>query len=386
VLAEFVGTGPLALLAFTFIGMLLTVLMQSSSAALAVTLTAAAGGVIPLTSAAAMVIGANVGTTSTAAFAVLGATAPAKRAATAHVVFNVITAVVAFTVLPALLWLVNVVGDLMRLDPRPATSLAIFHTMTKLLGVMLMWPLTGWLVSWLQRRFRSVEEDDARPHFLDSNVQSMPLLALDALRQELVRMAGLTHRLAAEALSREHPDAGAYASSVQTLESLQDSIGEFASGIDRARDDPLLSVALPHALRVAQYHVNSAEQAVEVARLHGQVELSDAEVAAQVNALRGHVVALLDVARPDADGNDAERLANERAALEHQYQDVKARLLREGTAGRLSPRRMATALEMLSALHRLIDQVTKAAQYLYRFEESFDRRGVAAEATDAEAA
>ncbi len=386
VLAEFVGTGPLALLAFTFIGMLLTVLMQSSSAALAVTLTAAAGGVIPLTSAAAMVIGANVGTTSTAAFAVLGATAPAKRAATAHVVFNVITAVVAFTVLPALLWLVNVVGDLMRLDPRPATSLAIFHTMTKLLGVMLMWPLTGWLVSWLQRRFRSVEEDDARPHFLDSNVQSMPLLALDALRQELVRMAGLTHRLAAEALSREHPDAGAYASSVQTLESLQDSIGEFASGIDRARDDPLLSVALPHALRVAQYHVNSAEQAVEVARLHGQVELSDAEVAAQVNALRGHVVALLDVARPDADGNDAERLANERAALEHQYQDVKARLLREGTAGRLSPRRMATALEMLSALHRLIDQVTKAAQYLYRFEESFDRGGVAAEATDAEAA
>ena len=386
VLAEFAGAGPLALLAFTFIGMLLTVLMQSSSAALAVTLTAAAGGVIPLTSAAAMVIGANVGTTSTAAFAVLGATAPAKRAATAHVVFNVITAVVAFSVLPVLLWLVDVVGDLLRLDPRPATSLAIFHTMTKLVGVMLMWPLIGWPVRWLQRRFRSEEEDDARPHFLDRNVQSTPLLALDALRQELVRMAGLTHRLAAEALSREHPDAGGYASSVQALESLQDSIGEFASGIDRARDDPLLSVALPHALRVAQYHVNSAEQAAEVARLHGQVELSDAEVAAQVNALRGHVVALLDVARPDGDGNDAERLADERAALEHEYQDVKARLLREGTAGRLSPRRMATALEMLSALHRLIDQVTKAAQYLYRFEGSFGRGAETEEATDAEAA
>ncbi|MFU8817111.1 MAG: Na/Pi cotransporter family protein, partial [Pseudomonadales bacterium] len=94
-LVQFGDGGALRLLPFVAIGILLTVLMQSSSAALAVTLTAAAGGLMPLPAATAMVIGANVGTTSTAVFATIGATAAARRAAMAHVLFNVVAAVAA---------------------------------------------------------------------------------------------------------------------------------------------------------------------------------------------------------------------------------------------------------------------------------------------------
>ena len=69
--------------------------MQSSSAAMAITLTAAQGGLIDAQGAAAVVIGANIGTTATALMTTPGATPNARRAAWAHVAFNLITAVVA---------------------------------------------------------------------------------------------------------------------------------------------------------------------------------------------------------------------------------------------------------------------------------------------------
>ncbi len=77
--------GVLGVLLLVGIGFLLTVLTQSSSAAIAMTLTAASGGVLALPSAAAMVIGSNLGTTSTAFFAAIGATPNAKCVAAAHV-------------------------------------------------------------------------------------------------------------------------------------------------------------------------------------------------------------------------------------------------------------------------------------------------------------
>src|SRR5690606_2024381 len=82
-LAPLIGEWPIAMsgwastIAFVGIGALLTMLTQSSSAAIAITLTATAGGAVPLELAAATVIGTNIGTTSTALFAAFGATPPA---------------------------------------------------------------------------------------------------------------------------------------------------------------------------------------------------------------------------------------------------------------------------------------------------------------------
>jgi Na/Pi-cotransporter len=131
----------LSVLAHVAAGMALTVLMQSSSAALAVALTAAQSGALPLTAAAAVVIGANLGTTVKALLAALGATANAKRAAMAHVVFNLLTGVVALLLLPWLLTGIVLLGAALDLDSAPAATLALFHTIFNVLGVALMWPL-----------------------------------------------------------------------------------------------------------------------------------------------------------------------------------------------------------------------------------------------------
>ncbi len=121
------GDGFLSILIYLGIGFLLTVVMQSSSAAIAVTLTATAGGVIPIDNAAVLIIGANVGSTSTAGLAVIGATPNARRVAAAHVASNIITGMVARLLLPLLLKLLSSMRVLFGHDSGPATLLSMFH-------------------------------------------------------------------------------------------------------------------------------------------------------------------------------------------------------------------------------------------------------------------
>src|SRR5690606_30887145 len=109
------------------IGALLTSVMQSSSAAMATTLTALHSGSISLSQAAAVVVGVNVGTTVTAGIAAVGALTAAKRIALAHALFNVLTGVVAFALLGPFVHLTSYVARAMG-PGDPTTTIAIFHT------------------------------------------------------------------------------------------------------------------------------------------------------------------------------------------------------------------------------------------------------------------
>jgi phosphate:Na+ symporter len=107
------------------IGMILTVLLQSSSVAVAATMTALHAGTISFDQACAMVIGQNVGTTFTTLFAVIGATIPAKRAALGHILFNVLTGIIAFIFLSLLSKIVVILSNWFQTD-EPAIQLALF--------------------------------------------------------------------------------------------------------------------------------------------------------------------------------------------------------------------------------------------------------------------
>lgn len=354
-----VGRGMPGLALFTLTGVVLTVLMQSSSAALAVTLTAAAGGLIPLDAAAAMVIGANVGTTSTAAFAVLGATSAAKRAAAAHVVFNVITAFVAFFALPLLLagvlWLAGQFGA----AGQPATVLALFHTSTKLVGLLVLWPFIGRLVEALKKRFRAAEEDEATPRHLDRNVLSTPTLAMDAVRMEIIRMGDIAHRMANAAISSESLGDVALTGDLRAIGELGDAITDFAGGIHTGEHDAEVSARLPDALRVTQYYRDLGERAVDLVRRRPEADGLGA-VADQLDQLRRAAIKALESVEPHA----AAAADEVHQAFEAAYQAAKSQFLRAGTTGQLSPRRMVQVLEYASTLRRMVDQATKASRYL----------------------
>ncbi len=184
---------PIGRVSLLGVGFLATVLTQSSSAAIALILTASAGGLLGFADAAAAVIGANLGTTSTAAFAVLRATPAAKRLALGHIVFNLLTAVIALALLPLMLLVVSGAAELLGHGYGPARSLALFHTAFNVLGVALLLPLTGVLSRLLERAFRSAEEEVQRPRFLDNTLVATPALAVSALYAELGRLAQLAH-------------------------------------------------------------------------------------------------------------------------------------------------------------------------------------------------
>lgn len=126
-------------LALVGIGVVMTVVMQSSSAAVAATLVAMSTGAIDFDQAAALVIGQNIGTTVTAALAAIGASVPARRTAVAHILFNVLTGVIAFAALPLFSRAALGVAAELGGDPGP-TSIAAFHTLFNVIGVVVLLP------------------------------------------------------------------------------------------------------------------------------------------------------------------------------------------------------------------------------------------------------
>jgi phosphate:Na+ symporter len=133
-------------LQLVFLGLLVTVVMQSSSAAMAIALVFLGGGGISFEQAAAMVIGMNLGTTLTAILASLGGSVAMRQTALANLFFNLGTALIAYPLLiltaPILIHIAISVGE--------TTALVLFHTGFNLAGALLFLPFTHRFARWIE--------------------------------------------------------------------------------------------------------------------------------------------------------------------------------------------------------------------------------------------
>jgi phosphate:Na+ symporter len=177
-------------------GTAMAVVMQSSSAAVATTLTALHAGGIGLEQAALLVVGQNVGTSVTAILAALGGQVPVRRTAVAHTLFNLVTAAVALVLLPLLLR-----GAVALAGPDdPATAVAIFHSGFNLLGVLLLCPVLGGFAALVERLV-----PESRPSLLrnlDPSVAGVPAVAVEAARQSALGVRRLLFGELARLLER----------------------------------------------------------------------------------------------------------------------------------------------------------------------------------------
>jgi len=347
------------------IGFVATLLTQSSSAAIAIILTASAGGIIGFEGAAAAVIGANLGTTSTAALATFKATPAAKRLALSHIGFNLITGIVALCMLPLMLGLVNLLGDALDIESTPTALLALFHTLFNLLGVIIMLPLANRFASLLERLFHSAEEDIERPHYLDATLSGTPVLAVSALKQELMRLSDILVCLLRDALSGPHsiPELKRRAEAIHTLGA---AIANFITGIRPDAMEHSTANELASALYAARYYQESAQLAPGLRRLaQDQVLLSGAEKAA-VSTLLQQAERCLE---PELSGEHLQ--ARERVeALRNAHRDARRQLLEAAVRGNLQLVDLETMLEGLDFSRRAIELGIKAGLLFHTSQNS----------------
>lgn len=200
------GTGYMALFKCIFVGCIVTMIVQSSSATLGVTIVLAVNGVISYEIAAGLILGENVGTTITAFIASIGTTVNAKRAAYAHVIFN-LTGVCLF--LP---WyfiymdmittavqnksLLNLVSGFMNVtDPEKINvfKIALTHSGFNIINTILLFPFMGILAKFVTKMIPDKEEKEtSHLTFHDVRMLNTPALAVEQSHQELIKMGKMT--------------------------------------------------------------------------------------------------------------------------------------------------------------------------------------------------
>ena len=203
--------GIRGLIIYTLLGVVITLILQSSSAAMALILTALAAGQIEYVNSLALAIGANIGTTITAILGSLTSNVAGKRLAGAHLIFNTVTAILAIAFLSQLSTLVNIISDNVGMAPNKYTiKLSIFHSIFNFFGVVVMIPLIRPLVKLLTKVVpdeKTPEEAFEYPVFLNENVLAYPQSAIKALLDESKRLfETATYKIVAHGLNLHRSD------------------------------------------------------------------------------------------------------------------------------------------------------------------------------------
>jgi len=199
---EYSSQPVLGTLMFIALGTLVTIIVQSSSSTITLTMALCASGVIPFQAAAAMVLGENIGTTATAEISALVGNVHAKRSARIHTFFNVIGVLWMVLAMPFVL---DLIGSNMAASPyeqsdagrQSATiALAAFHSVFNILNLLLLIWFVPQLVNLATKTVPSKgsEDEEFRLEFIDSSIKLSEISLLEAKKQ-VIKFGELVSRM-----------------------------------------------------------------------------------------------------------------------------------------------------------------------------------------------
>ena len=199
-LSSYTDLGILSIFLFIIVGVILTITVQSSSAAMTITITMAYKGWIDFPTAAALILGENIGTTITAYLASLGGNFHAKRTARAHLIFNVFGVVWMIAIFGFFVTFIDylVPGD----SSNPANipvHLSMFHTIFNITNVLLL----IWFVPQISRLVKKMvkptkeetEEKQYKLEYFSTGVQPVPEIAIIEAKKEVIKMSNLMKQM-----------------------------------------------------------------------------------------------------------------------------------------------------------------------------------------------
>jgi phosphate:Na+ symporter len=227
--------GILNRLILIIIGIIMTIIMQSSSAAVATTITVLSAGTIGLEQAIALVIGQNIGTTATIAFASIGASVSAKRTALAHIFFNLLTGGITFIFFPFIIAAIRGLASRLSWED-PLIIVALFHTFFSILGIVILAPFIKQFTNFIIRLLPEKKSDITK--HLDSSIISIPAVATEtamrALKEAAIQTLETTS-LKAESLSSglpsSHPEITRYNEDLKKIQLEIEEIKDFVMAI-----------------------------------------------------------------------------------------------------------------------------------------------------------
>ena len=194
---------------FLFLGGIMTFCVQSSAAVMAITMLLCSTGAMPIYQGIALVLGENIGTTITSNLAALSANTQARRAALAHMFFNVFGVIWILFVfhwfIDGVVWLVDYVGNLLGKDMNNMDSneklnfvLAAFHSCFNIINAgILIWliPQIERFVCWVIKTKKMEEEEDFRLHFITAGLLKTPELSVLEAQKEIVSFSERMQRM-----------------------------------------------------------------------------------------------------------------------------------------------------------------------------------------------
>jgi phosphate:Na+ symporter len=337
------------------VGVVMTVVMQSSSAAVATTLTALHTGAIHMDQAAALVIGQNVGTTVTAAIASVGASVAAKRTGVAHILFNLMTGLVAFALLPAFVKLAQFVtgGD----TSDASVAIATFHTSFNLLGVLLMLPWLRQFARWIER---IIPERSRRfTERLDLSVAELAPVAIEAVRLTLIDVA-----VALSDALREQLRASPRQIVGEAVTRAEVALEETRRFVGRIRSDP--ETLDEHNRHLSTLHALDHLAGLARAMREGGPARTLAAEPSLAESVRLLAEGLESVDREPHDEEPRQQsgLAQNAQAIAQLRKSQRDQVLRATAAGRLDPSRAAAQLEALRWVERVAHHLWRAFHHL----------------------
>jgi phosphate:Na+ symporter len=348
------GLGGRALLVLLGVGM--TVVMQSSSAAVATTLAALAAGTIDLPQAAALVIGQNAGTTVTAAMASIGASVPARRTALAQILFNLFAAALAFLALPIFL---AALRPLLERGVTGPEAIALFHTAFNLAAVGMVLPFVSAYAGLVERW---VPERSASPtRHLDPSLRTIPEVAVEAARRAVLGIAAelleTVRTLLAQPAGRELVDARLARMELALVE-----VRDFLGGV---RSTPGSGPSYDHHLGVlhAVDHLERLASAVQASRPVSALAAEPAlgEIAAELAERLSEVARWQDGDFAPARVMELEALSLSMAARRRSERPL---VLERATEGGTDPRRALRQLDAIRWLDRIAYHLWRALFHL----------------------
>ncbi len=333
------------------IGGSLAVLMQSSAAPMAVAMAALADGSLSFPQAAPLVVGASVGTTSTALLALAGVGPPGRRVAMVWIIVSLIAAVLALVLLP---FLESTSFGLTRfLDPSSPIALAAFHSTFAVLGATVSVLLAGPIAARLDRAI-----PDRGPRLtanLDPSLAGVPAIALEAARRSLAATASEALR-AAESQLRDGSHAGS--ERLAMIKNAEAAIEHFISSVHR---DALGSRDAERVVACLQAigHISEVRRLLKRHELRPPIEEPQPSRALRERAI-DLTEAVIDWLEDDGTSplEQAEVLS---MTVSAQRPEIRSGLLQRTADGRLAPEIADAGIDAIRAidefgreLHRLV--------------------------------